>query len=1198
MINGRYIIQKKIGEGRSKVFNVIDTEFPEREVAAKFLSHDCTDEEKNIFKEEFFTLHRLEHPNIIKAFELGSVLIKDEEDDEIEIGSLFITMEYFNPVELLSYNKLNDETKLYSIIKQICSVLFYLHQSNYIYYDLKAENILISEEGNETKLKLIDFGFSRKIVEEEDFEIKGTANYLAPEILKSEDHDHRVDLYSLGVLLYRIAFGKFPYEYSNELEIYKAHLEEEIEFGDSIYSKRIINVIDKLLKKNPLERYANALEVLVDLEIKLDPELTKDFIPAKVLSGRMDVLNVINTYINDASSNEVFTITGFDGAGKSTLLNYIYYKYSNSILIENPGNKTGLDSIKFILKKILLNEILYHDNSEQVQYISETLSKNSVEMIEAAKKLFNQLPAGFNLLVLFDNYNLYDTYTSETLTDLIRIFQIKGIKVILSESSDYDQSSLNINNLYEVQLNPFTEHHLREFLDLSYISSFPKTEMQKFIMLYSDLLPGNIKQFIKDLILLNVLQFNLGKISFSVSEDIALALQSSHEEIYRMRLSNLSSLELKFAQIISAFNISVEQTVLSALVDVGSDKLKKTLWELEKKNIIGSLSQSNAPEINSLSFKKYIYSTINSRTRFHLVIANSVRKLFPDFNSVELARQYELAGEFEKAVEIINRELIKAEEEHAFSYKRTLLEYSLKLLVSDKTREKLFTELVKTLFKLSDYRSALQAIYNIKTDNLTSADLNEILFIKGCSLVELGETIEGKKILIDLTEKVLDEVLIQNIYVELAYAEFDLGNVSESEHYGNLVINSKTANNESSGRMLNLLSLIEFQIKNNPVKGLEFANLALQKYQASQLKSRMAGMLVNIGNYYNILGKREEAQESWDKALNINSSIGNLEQESIMYNNYGVFYHRLGTPELAIEMWLKAINILRSIGLKNQLALTYLNIGEVYAQVCDYQKSYDHLTKAYELFDEINGEEEKINTLAALGKLWFTLGDFEQLYKVQDKIEQLSKNVTASEGQNYYYLNILRHLLELKPANNWLRNDKLESFFDWIISNPDIEVQTEILEVYSEYLLKTEQADRLIRLLNSQIIEKITKENIILLAHKNYLLGKIYLEKPADGEKTPIDYFEKAYSILEGQSITELTWKVLYEITLIYFERGNLFKAKKPRLYSYELLNMIGENISNSKLRSAYFNHPARKEALEKLLQIGNKTQVNEYQQS
>src|SRR5690606_21636976 len=173
-----------------------------------------------------------------------------------------------------------------------------------------------------------------------------------------------------------------------------------------------------------------------------------------------------------------------------------------------------------------------------------------------------------------------------------------------------------------------------------------------------------------------------------------------------------------------------------------------------------------------------------------------------------------------------------------------------------------------------------------------------------------------------------------------------------------------------------------------------------------------------------------------------------------------------------------------------------------------------------------------------------------------------------------------------------------ESFFDWIINNPEIETQSKILEAYSEYLLKTEQYDRMIKRLNSQNIDKITKENIILLAYKNYLLGKVYLIRPSDVEKSPIDYFEEAYNILESQSISELTWKVLYEISLVYYERGNLFKAKKPRLYAYELLNMVGENISNSKLRAAYFNHPERKEALEKLVLIGNQTQVNEYQQS
>ncbi|MDY0083771.1 MAG: serine/threonine-protein kinase, partial [Ignavibacteriaceae bacterium] len=524
MINSRYIIQKKIGQGRSKVFSIIDTEFPEREAAVKFLPYNSSYEEKQFFREEYFILQSLDHPNIIKPFELGSVLIKDEEDDEIEIGSPFIITEYFNSVELLDYNRLNDEKQLHSIIKQICSVLFYLHQSNYIYYDLKAENILISEKGNFPVVKLIDFGFSGKAFENASFTIRGTPNYLAPEIIKNESHDHRVDLYALGVLLYKIIYGRFPHEYSNELEIYKAHLDDEIEFDDSIYSKRLIKIVEKLLKKSSLERYANALEILADLDINIDFEITKDFIPAKVLSGRKDVVNIINTYINDDKSNEVFTITGFDGAGKSSLLNYIYEKYQNSILIENPGTKTGLESIKFILKKILFNEILYKDKADHIQDVMEAISKDSSEIIQSAKMVFNTLPPGFKLIILFDNFNIYDSFTSEVLTSLIRIFQIKGIKVILTESSDYDQSSLNINNTYEIQLNPFTEHHLYEFLNLSYISSFPKDELQKYIALYSDLLPGNIRQFIKDLILLNVLQYRNGKCTLDCSEETILAL--------------------------------------------------------------------------------------------------------------------------------------------------------------------------------------------------------------------------------------------------------------------------------------------------------------------------------------------------------------------------------------------------------------------------------------------------------------------------------------------------------------------------------------------------------------------------------------------------------------------------------------------------------------------------------------------------
>ncbi|MDY0083832.1 MAG: tetratricopeptide repeat protein, partial [Ignavibacteriaceae bacterium] len=450
----------------------------------------------------------------------------------------------------------------------------------------------------------------------------------------------------------------------------------------------------------------------------------------------------------------------------------------------------------------------------------------------------------------------------------------------------------------------------------------------------------------------------------------------------------------------------------------------------------------------------------------------------------------------------------------------------------------------------------------------------------------------------NLVGKISDDKIIQSINVKLAFAEFDLNNISGSEYYCNLVINNKTSNGEASGSVLNLLSIIEFQIKNNPEKALEFANQALKMYQSSQLKSRMAGMLVNIGNFYNILNNNIKAQENWNEALRLNSSIGNLEQESFIYNNLGVFYYRIGNYENAIEKWLIAINILRSIGLKNQLALTYLNMGEVYFRVCDYQKSFEYLLKAKDIFDRSDIIEEKIRSLVSLGKLWFILGDFEQLYKTMDKIEKLNKIASINPEQNYFNLNFLKFLLELNPVNTIKKNNKLEHFFEQAINGTQIEDKLEIIIIYSNYLLKTEQDTKLLNLFDSQILNELIKENIILMAYKYYFLGKINLLKPDNAEKSSIDYFEAAYNILEEHSISELTWKVLYEITLIYYERGNFFKLKKPRLYSYELLNMIGENISNNNLRSAYFNHPERKEALEKLLLIGNKTQVNEYQQS
>jgi hypothetical protein len=812
--------------------------------------------------------------------------------------------------------------------------------------------------------------------------------------------------------------------------------------------------------------------------------------------------------------------------------------------------------------------------------------------------VFNTINPGIKLTVLLDDYNLYDDFTKEVLTEVIRIFQVKGVKIILSESSDFDHSSSLLNNLCEIQLSQFTDHQLSEFLELSYSQYFPQKELKKYILLYSDLLPGSIKQFIKDLILLKILKFDNANITFETSEDIILALQSSHEELYRIRLSNLNSIELKLVQIISAFEISVEQTVLAALLDVPQDVLNTSLKELEKKNILDSLNISNAPRINSLNFKKFIYSTISVRTKFHLVLANSLKKLFPDFNTLELSRQYEIANEPEKAVEILSKEIERAEEIHSYSYKRSLIEKSVRMNLPEKVISRLTSELVKTLYKLSDYKSALENIYKLTNSNFSDADKTELEFLKGSSLIELGTIKEGINLLLKLKAKNVDRNYSRKIDIALASAEYDLNNFNQAEEYCKILLNDSETSSEDLGKVYNLLALIEFNFRNNPQKSLEYSFEALKNYQQVNLPRRVAGMHVNIGAFFDILGKKNEAEQHWQNALRINSDIGNLEQEGIILLNYGVFHQHNNNFENAIESWQQANKIFNSIGMQNNFALTFGNMGEVYLRICDYQNAYEHLCKAGEIFAQLNNREGELNVLFLRGKFWFTIGAVDQLKKIIDQYEYYSLTLQNSSEKvrlNFVFLRLLLIYLELKGFED--KNESM-TLIEKFKKEGETVLATDTIFLLAEDLIGKKKFPEAMELLDDIDLVNYIEENIIFTAQREYLMGKIALLSQDDKLKSPIEYFENALNLLEGQSINELTWKVLYTIAETYWERGNFHRVKKTRLYAYELINMIGDNISNINIRNAYFEREDRKQALDKLNFMASQAQFNEYQKS
>lgn len=100
------------------------------------------------------------------------------------------------------------------MIAQIAIALGHLHEKQIVYRDLKPENVLFNNDGY---LLLADFGLATKVNKNSLAKsFCGTAEYLSPEMLQNKGHDHTVDLWTLGILLYEMLVGIPPFFHKNK----------------------------------------------------------------------------------------------------------------------------------------------------------------------------------------------------------------------------------------------------------------------------------------------------------------------------------------------------------------------------------------------------------------------------------------------------------------------------------------------------------------------------------------------------------------------------------------------------------------------------------------------------------------------------------------------------------------------------------------------------------------------------------------------------------------------------------------------------------------------------------------------------------------------------------------------------------------------------------------------------------------------
>jgi serine/threonine-protein kinase len=271
LIVGRYIILDRIGSG--SMGRVYKARHPlmDRVVALKIISPEIASNDRVVsrFQREMKLVGRLDHPNVVRAFDA----------DQFQ-RVLYIVMEYvpghslgdrlrkgpIPPLEMIDY------------ASQAALGLAHAHEQGIVHRDIKPSNILLSRDG---RIKILDLGLG--VLMEADTSSTfatadgiavGTVDYMSPEQACGRDVDGRSDLFGLGCAMYHLMTGKLPFPGTSPIERLGKRLSgRHVPITEHLpeLPSNLVRLIDRMMAHKPHERFSSATELADALQNLIRP---------------------------------------------------------------------------------------------------------------------------------------------------------------------------------------------------------------------------------------------------------------------------------------------------------------------------------------------------------------------------------------------------------------------------------------------------------------------------------------------------------------------------------------------------------------------------------------------------------------------------------------------------------------------------------------------------------------------------------------------------------------------------------------------------------------------------------------------------------------------------------------------------------------------------------------------------------------
>ena len=1006
LIGNRYHVLEAIGQGgMGMVFKVHDrltgqiialkrvTVAGERLEFGKGTLTSGTVDMRFALAQEFKALATLRHPHIISVLDYGFT-----GETSAETGMPYFTMELLEDAEdIVTFARDKPDNFKIDLLMQILQALAYLHRRGIVHRDLKPSNVLFAQN----QVKVLDFGLALasgyRTEDTDEDRIVGTVAYMAPEIFRGAPSSEASDLYAVGIIAYELFGGQHPFEFDELSNFIETLFTVEPNMSQLVAEPAVIPIIERLLAKQPSDRYPDAKTVLNALRkatgqtIIFDTIVRESYLQAARFVGRDREIAMLTIALHRTMNGHgsSWLIAGESGVGKSRLLDELRTQALVLGFIVLRGEsvaETGLpyklwreslrrmlltvpidDLEASILKAIVpdLPALLGHEVSDAPPLEGQAGQQRLVNVIV---DVFKRAPQPV-ILLLEDLH-----WSSESLEPLKMLNTITTDRPLMIVGTYRDDERPDLPELLpdmqRLKLERLTPQSIAE-LSESMLGDIGRNK--EIVSLLQRETEGNT-YFIVEVV--RALAEDAGDLEkVGVMTLPSQVFTGGVRTVIRRRLSRMPQDAQPLLKLAAITGRRINRKIMEAVIN----DLPTEQYDLDQWLAVGATAAVLEIREEDWQFaheklREALLEDLSAEERpeLHRRVAMGIETAFPGDEtwSPSLVAHWHEAGNIDRAIHHASIAGERALVVGAFAEGKSLLTKLLHSLQDYEIHHRLtLLSLLGALYwRTGDYdQGALYYAENLALAHEINDKANIARALNGLSFIDTLR--EDYDLAHERSELALEYANAAGALVDSARALSNLGVVAENR--GELA----TAR--------------------------DYYTQSLAIFRQLDDKRGIASVLNNLGSVADTFGNLEEATSYYYESLDICRNIGYRQGIATLLNNIGILNERLGDLNAAQETYSKSLSISEDIGDRRGCAHSYANLTFVAIGLDDCDRAREYVHQALEICHAMDITYIMPHVVAGYAWLKLLDGDAESSAELTGSLLEI-----ASQDDDFYTLRL------------------------------------------------------------------------------------------------------------------------------------------------------------------------------------------------